>query len=248
MIITERDKKLLAFLAAFLIAAAFLFLVFGPLIQKNSRLQGEIEKAKEQELTMSTRASLAADMAKKEQVTAKETERVLKRFYPMLESQQAESMVTTLMLNHGLHAGSLRVIMPEKADDLPWYQYAKNAKPAVPGGEEEKEGALSFAVRTARITCVADGSRENLQAFIDDISGNFPAISIAGCEWSETERQRAQKEETQTENAQRAQKEETQIENAQRAEEDETQIENVQTETEKESRLTITLEIFMCEQ
>lgn len=180
---TESDKKLLAFLAAFLIAAGFFFFAFKPLADKNHRLQKEINSAREQLYEMDKKAVLAQDMAEAEQAAREKTEQVLKRFYPLLESQNAENMITTLLLNHRLQIQSLTITMPETPVRLKWYQYADQAVSR--NGEtlvEEPEQA--FAVYSAKITVAAEGSKRNLEALIDDLSFHYPAISITGAEWS----------------------------------------------------------------
>ena len=52
MTVTESDKKLLSFLAAFLLAIAFIFFVFRPLTEKNKALEKEISEAKQQEISI----------------------------------------------------------------------------------------------------------------------------------------------------------------------------------------------------
>ena len=260
MTITESDKKLLSFLAAFLLAVVFLFLVFRPISEKNSELKKEITITKDQEIAMDMSASLAEDMATKEKNTQEKASQVVQRFYPMLQSQQAENMVTVLMLNHGLKVQSLSVPMPETPVDLKWYQYSEYASAAVMtdtgnGLEDEvkEEETESFGIYTARITCTAEGNSEDLMALVDDISANYPAISILGTEWSVSEKQtvvektvtkeKTEKAETEDSDDEKSDDEETETEQEEKAAE-----ETVTTlKTEQAGSLTISLEIYMCE-
>lgn len=180
---TESDKKLLAFLAAFLIAAGFFFFAFKPLTDKNRQLQKEINSAREQLHEMDKKAVLAQDMAEAEQAAREKTDQVLKRFYPLLESQNAESMITTLLLNHSLQIQSLTITMPETPVHLKWYQYSDQATSQ---SEEtlQQDTEQAFAVYSAKITVAAEGSKRNLESLIDDLSFHYPAISITGAEWS----------------------------------------------------------------
>ena len=123
MIITESDKRLLSYLAAFLVLVLFVFGVFKPLSQKNAQLEREILTTKDQELAMDMAASLADDMVKKEENTKSKMTLVLQRFYPVLQSQEAENMMTVLMLNHNLKIQNMSVSMPDAKSDLKWYQY-----------------------------------------------------------------------------------------------------------------------------
>lgn len=186
MTITESDKTLLSYLAAFIIAIAFIFLVFMPLSNKNGKLEREISEAKQQERSMDKSVAQAEDMSAAEQVLREEFSQAVQRFYPMLQSQEAENMITTLMLNHGLQIQDLSITMPEKSSNLQWYQYSANVQPQVPdeeSDENEAAGLDDFGVYTIRIVCSADGEKDDMLALVDDISGNYPAISILYAEW-----------------------------------------------------------------
>lgn len=262
VMITERDKKLLGFLAAFLIVLAFLMLVFRPLAQKNGELAEEIKTAREQEADFDDKASGALDMADQEEATRQKLGNVLSRFYPMQQSQDAERKVTTLMLNHGLEIQSLTITMPETASVLKWYQYSENGKAAgeIPASQKEG-GEASLALYGARVVCVAEGNEQDMWELIDDISDNFPAISIISVEWDTSETidtlQQAQETapadfETDVEEAEHNGEE---AENSQEEAEEEAdeQEESApwqlsEAETVRTDRLTIGLEIFMCNQ
>ena len=236
MTITESDKKLLSFLAAFLILVLFVFLVFRPLSEKNTQLEREILTTKDQELAMDMAASLADEMVVKEQNTKNKMELVLQRFYPMLQSQEAENMMTVLMLNHKLQIQNLSVSMPDKKSDLKWYQYAKE-KGINPEGTSETGGVYSV-----RVTCTAEGTKENVSALIDDISMHYPAISITATEWSKVEKVKEQAPvkvqvpiEEMTEDGQAEEVQKT------------VELPAIK-ETEQIDRVTLSVEIFMCEQ
>ena len=233
MTISESDRKLLGFLAAFLVAALFFFLVFKPLSAKREQIDVELRNAKTQEADMDNKAAMAEDMAKQEEDVSAQMKQVLARFYPVLQSQEAERMATTLMLNHNLSIQSLTVTMPEKSAELDWYQYSPNAVAyGQPASGEKAQAALSLYA--ARVICVADGSKEDLWALIDDISAGYPAISITSIEWSSTQRV--------VENAVKPVAVETD-ENG-----EEVQVMQAEPVTETTDRLTIGLEIYMCNQ
>ncbi len=245
MTITESDKKLLSFLAAFLLAVLFIFLVFRPLADKNKELKREITTTKDQEMAMDMSASLADDMSEKEQNTQAKMKKVLQRFYPMLQSQEAENMVTVLMLNHNLQIQNLSVVMSEKPSQLKWYQYSENGAVVMPEESMSEAGGneQAFGVYTTRITCTAEGDKEDLMALVDDISMNYPAISILATEWSVIEKPVT----VQTPVVQEEDEEAQTDEDAEASETVEQPVrENVK--VEQTGGMTITLEIYMCEQ
>ncbi len=183
--ITDRDKKLLGFLAAFLIALAFFMLVFRPLAQKNSELKAELKEARELEIEFGGKASDAQSMSDTEEETRQRLGSVLARFYPMQQSQNAEKKVTTLMLNHNLEIQSLTVTMPETASNLKWYQYSEAGRAAeeIPASQGEGEEE-TLSMYGARVVCTAEGDKQDMWELIDDITDHFPAISIVSIEWN----------------------------------------------------------------
>ena len=242
MTITESDKKLLSYLAAFLIAMIFIMFVFRPLITKNTEVNRELSAARVEVKNYDKKLSSTQEMLREEQEMTDLSESVLARFYPMMQSQAAERMVTILMLNHNLEIQNMTISMPETGNQLKWYQYAENA--AVAGKEEEEpseEVLENIQLYAARITCIADGSKEDMWQLIDDISTNYPAISITGVEWSVTERVADTPTMQLSEEIQNtALKEEGNGQSIQQA---------VTTPiTVKTDRLTMNLEIFMCNQ
>lgn len=261
--VTESDKKMLSFLVAFILAVIFIFFIIKPLADKNSQLKSEIDDAKEQEILVDMFASKAGDISATEQEVREKTEQVLQRFYPMLKSHEAEYMVTVLMLNHGLKVNNLSIVMPEKESTLKWYQYSENAneQPAGPEGGEDasnEQTENSYGVYTARITCTTEGSRENLMALVDDISINYPAISILSAEWSvggnallaENAYTEAVDDTEENDEAKAAgETEGTETEEIEEAEETGERAVNESAAAAGESgSLTISLEIYMCRQ
>lgn len=257
IVITERDKKLLGFLAAFLIALAFFMFVFKPLGEKNRQIGSELRAAKELEAEFDDKASSAQDMADREEQTREQLAGVLARFYPMQQSQGAEKMVTTLMLNHNMSIQSLNVVMPETASLVKWYQYSEAGRDAeiTPGDSSgDKEDVLSLY--TARVACVIEGSDQDLWALVDDISDNYPAISITSAEWTMVEQPVVQEpweavapvpeEDTQAQDEEEDPDEEE--DGTEEAVEEESRMPVPVTEAVKTNRLTISFEIFMCNQ
>ncbi len=182
MTITESDKRLLSFLTAVLLLLLLAFLVLRPLADKNSDLKRQITAAKDQEVVMDLGAALAEDAEKVEEETGEQLEETLKRYYQNLQSQDAEKMVTTLLLNHRMQIKNLTVTMPDTKSDLKWYQYSEKAATEI-AGEEKIEGQTG--IYAVRVLGGAEGSRADMLALLTDISENYPAISIAAVEWVE---------------------------------------------------------------
>lgn len=241
MTITESDKKLLSYLAAFLIAMIFIMFVFRPLITKNTEVNRELSAAKVEVKNYDKKLSSTQEMQQEEQEMTDLSESVLARFYPMMQSQAAERMATVLMLNHNLEIQNMTISMPETGNRLKWYQYAENAAAGEEDTESSEEVLENIQLYAARITCIADGSKEDMWQLIDDISTNYPAISITGVEWSVTER---------VADTPTMQLSAGILDTALNEEGDGQDVQKIVTApvTVKTDRLTINLEIFMCNQ
>lgn len=239
MTITESDKKLLSYLAAFLIAMIFIMFVFRPLITKNTEVNRELSAAKVEVKNYDKKLSSTQEMQQEEQEMTDLSESVLARFYPMMQSQAAERMATVLMLNHNLEIQNMTISMPETGNQLKWYQYAENAAAGEEDAESSEEVLENIQLYAARITCIADGSKEDMWQLIDDISTNYPAISITGVEWSVTER---------VADTPTMQLSAGILDTALNDEGNGEDVQQTLPVTVKTDRLTINLEIFMCNQ
>lgn len=231
-----------------MVAVLFWIFVFKPLMDKNKQLEQDVQQAVEQEQIQEEKASHAAEVTEKEVQTKAQLSKILARFYPMLQSQDAENMATTLALNHNLTIQSMTVAMPEAEVEPLWYQYSANADSpdALPQPEAEEQTATeTLPLYVARVTCVAEGEEEDLWGLIDDISLNYPAISMMNAEWSVVETPVSvtvpvegyvSEESTEGE-------EDTQ-------ESSEAQVSRMRTVTEtvRTNRVIITMEIYMCKQ
>lgn len=266
MIITERDKKLLGILAAFLIVLMFFLLVFKPLAAKNKQIKSELRAATEQEIEVDNKASGAQDMAAKEEQTKEQLGNVLARYYPMQQSQGAERMITTLMLNHNMSIQSLSVTMPETASVIKWYQYTEEGREeAITPPKSADETGNVLSLYTARVTCVIEGSDQDLWQLVDDISDHYPAISISNAEWVTIEQPVAEpprpvptptpepvdesdNEDIVDDEFELTGDEESDFEDEEEFVEPEPQVIMPVTQTVKSDRLTISFEIYMCNQ
>ncbi len=237
MVVTDRDKKMLGFLAAFVIALFFLLMVFKPLSAQTKEIEKELKQVKAQEAEYGNQASGAQDMVLKEEQLKEQMGGVLSRFYPMQQSQITEQMLTTLMLNHGLSIQSVNIVMPETESNLKWYQYSPGGREQLTMGQQSAEEVEdAFSLYAARVTCVAEGSKDQLWALVDDISNGYPAISIINTEWSIAEKpvEAAAVQQPVRDNADEGTEE---------------VVQGIQDFTAvKTDRLTISVEIFMCNQ
>lgn len=236
IVITQRDKKLLSYLIAFVVLIGFAFLVFKPLWDGNKQLEGEIELAKTQADYELSQETVAATMQKTAAETQVQLQSSLERYYPMLQSQEIESILTQLMLYYGDQIQSLTIAMPQKAADLEWYQYADATQASTGEVPAEEIEQSTFAVYAARVSCLIEGDRNNLQELVDTIAFKCPAMSITSLEWTYDDVAAPVEAESE--------------EVAEADEENEAEVEpqsKPATITVHEDKLSLNLEIYMCD-
>ena len=113
MEITERDKKLLLFMAFFVIVLGFGFFVIRPLSQADAELKIELEN--QQELMMETQQKLVMLPAMESSLvkTQEELEEAAKDFYPVMKSQEIDRLLTGIVVSKGLESRQMTITMPQ---------------------------------------------------------------------------------------------------------------------------------------
>lgn len=173
-------------------------------------------------------------------------------------------MVTTLMLNHNMSIQSLSVTMPETSTVVKWYQYSEAGREAEITPKSSDDAEVLLPLYTARVTCVIEGSDQDLWQLVDDISEHYPAISISSAEWVTTEQPVAETPRPTPVPTPEPEPDEEETdfdmdEDGEAGEEDldlweeeftepEPQVVMPVTQTVKSDRLTISFEIYMCNQ
>lgn len=109
---TERDKKLLVFLASFLIIVGFAVLVFLPGMEKIDALNLEVDEAVETQQEMEIKVASLLQMNKNYEDTADQYQKAVKDFYPLMKSQEVDRLLTEIVLKCGLTATQLNIVMP----------------------------------------------------------------------------------------------------------------------------------------
>lgn len=184
MTITENDKKILSYLAAFLIVFFFVMVVFRPLLIRNEETRKELSATVIDIKNAQRKQNSLGEIKEQESQVTQKAQETLTRFYPILESQEAEKMITTLLLNHHFQIQSLTISMSEIKKDLKPYLYAEIVNADDEESELEEPEEEHMQLTSVRINCVADGTDQDCWALLEDLSEHYPAISIAGVERS----------------------------------------------------------------
>ena len=172
MEITERDKKLLLFMAFFVIVLGFGFFIIRPLSQADAELKIELEN--QQELMM---------------------EEAAKDFYPVMKSQEIDRLLTGIVVGKGLESRQMTITMPQSELKLePYYASAAAAEDSMAQsaaqGASEEDGSTAQATETvftgiyaAQVQMTIRGNRVTMQQMVDELTRNYPSIRITSAGW-----------------------------------------------------------------
>ena len=209
MQMTERDKKLIVFLAIFVIVVAGGYWGVYPLISKTISVGEQIQEEQilQQENEMKV-AQLPMLNAENEEIE-EEIAAARKDFYPEMTSDQVDKYMTELILDHNLYAYDLTISMPTEEASLDPYTYSQKAQEK---DEEEEEtstssqsqesgstGGLDAATESGTdwdiseeiptgiyaigVSIRVGGERANLQKLIDEFSAENQKIHLQGYTW-----------------------------------------------------------------
>lgn len=184
--LTNRDKKLLVFLAVFLLVVGLGGGVILPLLEKNRSVG---EKAAEAQLVKLERERKVAAVASAEKAKEKEKERyseIKKEFSDVVPSREIDKMLTEEALARGVTITNMSISMPETESDTVLTDYSEMLEERLQGVKKEtgEEEETAFAgLGTAKADLTMSGSRTALQQVLDSYAAAEPKIRIADFLW-----------------------------------------------------------------
>lgn len=183
--ITERDKKLLIFLALVLIFFGIGYCIAFPLFQKSKELSESIQEAQLNKQTMETKLNsydIVVNAREEKQKTALECEG---KFLEEMTATGVDNMLTSMAFEQHVIVQTLNIQMPtENVTNLESY------KTKIYGVEEEglvEEESTFAGVGTVGISMTLSGTRENLQKVVDLYVAMEPKIRATSITWSTDE-------------------------------------------------------------
>ena len=209
---TERDKKLIVFLSLFLLIVGIGYFVVRPLYEKVGQLQAQADELELQvEQTQNYLVRLPQLRKVNEELQGQKRDE-LQIFYPYMESQELDKMITGLTLHESLGAKNLTITIPDEPYVITPY-FLSVPQPDEEGQLSESEQAYEAetsgdaagqtdeaqtpdaqagtdgseqVLYVATLAVDATGTHEQLQAYIDLLSddGKYPAIQVNSYTWN----------------------------------------------------------------
>lgn len=182
---TERDKKLLAFLANIVVIAAFAVLVFFPQIENAQSLDAAIyeQEALKMELEAAAMQISEAEIVYEEAVTGWEA--ASDYFYDKMSRSEIDKLVTEIISGYTLNIRNVGFDIPQEAGIIELYGGAADVS------DDDAEPVK--VIYTAKISLVLGGDYNEILEFIDEIYKNYPAIGISSISHS-TEKEKVSDE------------------------------------------------------
>lgn len=177
---TERDKKLLAGLGVFCVAALFVVLVFMPLYMANEDMQEQIEENEIRIMEMQQKEAELSAVRSENETLQSELLLVQQDLYPMLRSQDIDRLLTERTAANGLSARKLQITMPEESENVIGYGRSNDD-----GSNPDKRDGVWIA----KVSLEVGGSVAAMDRLIDELSLDMPGVRVTSIKWSSDRRQ-----------------------------------------------------------
>ncbi len=195
MELTQKDKKLLIFLAVFVIVVGLGYWGVRPLVQGII----DLDNAKAMALEIKTVNDSKIDGLERIRMENEQLEQNLaakrNEFYPIMSADEIDKAFTNKVLNYNLNSYKLEIKMPEGEASLDRYQYAAAVEEIEEEEEEdftyvegtvtyeEEEEELATGIYMAEITMRLGGDEKDLIRLIDDLSSSKEMHQIVSYRW-----------------------------------------------------------------
>ena len=183
MELTQRDKKLIKIMAYILLLMGLVYLVILPILHWKGQLEIQKEELKQTELEMKSVLHEVENIEEDTKILHATLAEVLAKYYPTNTSQGAERKVTALANKHGLVTTDF-VISPTPTNST-LSPYLSGASNQAPTPEEQDNGQQT--IQEYIITLTATGSRDQVEAFIDESCYTSLGLRIKGFDVSDLE-------------------------------------------------------------
>lgn len=201
--LTEKDKNLLVFLAAFLVIIGFVVLLILPAAEKKETLETQVQEAQGTKDTMEAAILTYSSLQTQYSALTARASEALKDYYPIMTSQEIDRELTGLVLAQQVEAVNLNIVMNDGVKLEPYAasalalqtsaagamgdESADSSGNSASGGTSGDDGAvggqegrdISSTLRSAAVTLSVQGTREQLNAILDTLFRDCPGIHIS---------------------------------------------------------------------
>lgn len=190
---TERDKKLLVFLAIFLIVVGGGAGIIFPLMNKSQELSEQLAEARIEQTEKEMKVQTVSALKEKNQALKEDLTNTQQEFYGILPSMEIDKSLTARALAHGVTVIDMDISQPVIGEYAALIDYQTMLKQQLMQSMEEDTGeeaepAVYSGIYTAKVQMAMTGSRGALQAMLDDCAALEPKLRIAEFLWQKNTR------------------------------------------------------------
>lgn len=178
--LTNRDKKLLGFLAVIIVLFVFVRILILPQTEKYFALDNSILLAEQDKYEMDLKMVSLPGTQKMNEELHKQLEEAAALYYPLMSSQEIDREVTGFLLKYGLVIENLVITMPSAPSDLEPYAASKMAAAQQEEETEQSAEIVQNQIYAAEVIAKCVGTEAQMTELIDFLVNENPSISVTG--------------------------------------------------------------------
>lgn len=181
--LTERDRKLLIFLAFFLVAFVFGYLIILPLFEKGQELSNQIATAESQKRDISFKLENYETLRQARDSKQKELEALKADIFEEMQVTEIDNLLTEMAFKNKVVVQSLTIQMPSSAitqlQDYEALVYKNSSDEAEESGEDEFSG-----IGCVQVSLVLSGTKDALTNIVDTYLAMEPKLRANSINYS----------------------------------------------------------------
>lgn len=183
MELTQRDKKLLVFLSIFVIVVCIGYWGIYPIIKDMNEIKVQID---EEEITKQFNEMKIAQVPIFEKDNEDMEQSILdsrEKFYPIMTSSEVDKYFTNLVLGYKLYSYDLNINMPEAESDLAPYTYSEKATMLEAEEEMIEQEEMTATEKTeaqadAALSQLGSDEEQDFSSYIEDAGTGIYAVRV----------------------------------------------------------------------
>lgn len=183
---TKRDKILLYVVLMLAFVVLFVRFLLIPGIENHQQADADLREAQDAQTSMQDAIMLAGTYAAEKNNNWGELQTANASYYSLLSSDELDTLVTSLELNHNLQPDSLTIGEPV-TQSLTYYTASENAGTTAQGNAILQQILASDLIldydqpgyyRSVAISFCCTGEDSDFLSMLDDMAANYPSVQL----------------------------------------------------------------------
>jgi len=174
---TNRDKKLLMFLIVFIVLVGFVALILLPRVERLNEVNTRYDEAVQQKEEILLKVASYSQVEQTLQQKQVEFQELTEDFYPLMQAQEIDDLLTGMAIGHGLSMHQLNIGLVQA--EVPLAAYMAEQESVNPDADSEDEEATISFIHQSQVSLVVSGSPDAMQRLVDELF-DIPAMLVTG--------------------------------------------------------------------